>query len=331
MESAENYVVNRGLGVILHDLGIEAANLLRRADLRPDLFASDSAKLTQQQYFSLWNALEAESTDTPIPLRMAPVLTLEAFDPPIFAAVCSPNLASAAQRIARYKRLIGPMGLRVDLSPHALTLEYQWPEGVIPPRILAAAELTFWVALARLATRHNVKPLQVATYEPPAEQEQYGKYMGVRIVRGDSQRIRFSHEDALRPFVTARAGMWDVFEPELQRRIHELDTPPSMTELVRSTLLELLPAGQSSIRDVARTLAVSTRTLQRKLNDEDTSFQKVLNATRESLAKHYLSNTRLSLPEVSFLVGYEEPNSFYRAFRVWTGTTPDAVRSSAIQ
>ena len=74
---------------------------------------------------------------------------------------------------------------------------------------------------------------------------------------------------------------------------------------------------------------MSTRTLQRHLKNEGTSFQAALNETRESLARHYLMNSAMSAGEISFLLGYEDPNSFYRAFRSWTGLTPDKLRAEA--
>ena len=80
---------------------------------------------------------------------------------------------------------------------------------------------------------------------------------------------------------------------------------------------------------VARELAMSTRTLQRRLKGEGTSFQAVLGETRESLARHYLANSEMSAGEISFLLGYEDPRSFYRAFHDWTGLTPQVVRAGA--
>jgi AraC-like DNA-binding protein len=79
--------------------------------------------------------------------------------------------------------------------------------------------------------------------------------------------------------------------------------------------------------DVAQKLAVSTRTLHRRLKKDGTTFQKVLDDLREELARHYLASSDYSSAEIAFLLGYEEPNSFYRAFRVWTGQTPEAVRN----
>lgn len=80
---------------------------------------------------------------------------------------------------------------------------------------------------------------------------------------------------------------------------------------------------------ICKKLGVSTRTLQRRLQEEGGSFQQVLDQVRTSLAQHYLARTELPGAEIAFLLGFEEPNSFYRAFRGWTGKTPDHVRQLA--
>lgn len=109
------------------------------------------------------------------------------------------------------------------------------------------------------------------------------------------------------------------FEPELRKRLNEMDIDDSFSTRVRSILVELLPAGKSTIDDVANALAISKRTLQRKLKQEDTTFQKQLNHTRELLAKNYIKNTQFSSEDIAYLLGYQDLNSFFTAFSVWTG------------
>ena len=75
-------------------------------------------------------------------------------------------------------------------------------------------------------------------------------------------------------------------------------------------------------------LAVSSRTLQRQLRLEGTTFQAVLASTREDLARHYLSHGAMRAAEIAYLLGYDDTNSFYRAFRSWTGTTPETLRAT---
>lgn len=75
---------------------------------------------------------------------------------------------------------------------------------------------------------------------------------------------------------------------------------------------------------------MSTRTLQRRLQLEDTAFQTVLRDTREALARHYLTSSTMSAAEIAYLLGYDDTRSFYRAFHAWTGQTPEQVRRPGV-
>ena len=167
-DPSRSFIVNAGMGLWMSDAGISPANVLRRAGLAGDLFSKGPTGLTPDEYFRMWEALDEEAQDPLLPLRFAEVISLEAFDPPIFAAVCSPNLNVAAHRIARYKRLIGPMRLSVVQTRTKTTLEYVWPDDLTPPPLLAAGEIIFWVALVRMTTRTRVRPLAITTPTPPS-------------------------------------------------------------------------------------------------------------------------------------------------------------------
>jgi len=323
--------VSPGWALLISDLGVNPSNVLRRAGLPRDLF-NGGHKITPEQFFALWRGIEGE-VDEPLllPLQFGKVISLEAFDVPLFAATCSPNLNVAAKRLSQHKKLIGPQRLTVSESDTETVLGFSWPADLAPPWSVAITELVFWVALARLATRSKVYPVRATAPEPPvgAAAAAYREYLGVPIASGPGYAVAFSEEDAARPFLTANDAMWEFFEPELRRRLSELDAETTIAEKVRAALLEMLPAGDGSMAGVARELAMSTRTLQRRLNEEESTFQDVLSDTRESLARHYLSASNMSASEISFLLGYDDPRSFYRAFQAWTGQTPQLVRSAA--
>ncbi|MFF5288209.1 helix-turn-helix transcriptional regulator [Paractinoplanes globisporus] len=315
----------------LADLGVPAAAVLSAAGLPGDLFLAQQVRLTRDQFYRLWRALEEVSGDPAIGAALAERVGTEAFQPPLFAALCSPDLTSAAERLAVHKRLIGPLVMHVDTVPEGLRLTVDWPPDPPPPPGLLAYELAFIVGLARLGTRTRVVPLRIAMPTPPtgAAAETYRNLLGVPLTSSPSVTVTFSALDARRPFLTANDEMWQFFEPELRRRLADLDRPESTTDRVRATLLELLPAGQPSAPAVARRLALSPRTLQRRLADEDTTFQAVLEQTRLSLARHYLDRPDVTIAEIAFLLGYDEPSSFYRAFHRWSGTTPHQARAAA--
>ncbi|THB72619.1 MAG: AraC family transcriptional regulator, partial [Gammaproteobacteria bacterium] len=160
--------------------------------------------------------------------------------------------------------------------------------------------------------------------------EDYAEYFGITPIKGDEISISFSKEDAAKPFLTENTQMWEFFEPGLRIRLSEISPEEGITQRVRSALLEMLPSGHTSIDDLAKRLLVSRRTLQRRLGNEGTNFKEVLSSVREELARHYITKSELPYNQISFLLGYEDPNSFFRAFNSWTGATPDSIRSAGM-
>ena len=79
---------------------------------------------------------------------------------------------------------------------------------------------------------------------------------------------------------------------------------------------------------VAKELGMGERTLQRRITDEGSTFRELLNETRQELVRQYLRDNSVEITEAAFLLGYEDPNSFYRAFRSWEGKTPAEWRAT---
>lgn len=319
----------------MQDAGLAASPVLRRAQLPGDLFARQNVRLDPVSFFKLWVAIDAEAAsinaNLPTALQIAKVMSSDWFDPELFAALCSSDMAGALDRIAKYVRLIAPMTIGIDRAAAHTTVTIDFLDHTLPPpTVFLVFKLVFFVQLARLATRSNVQPLRVGW---PLETETtgddtlaYHAFFGVPVTDTPVATLVFSNEDIERPFLTENHKMWLFFEPSLRQRLADLDRTAGVAERVRSTLLETLPAGEVSMQVVSRKLAVSARTLQRRLQDEGTSFQQTLDSLRESLALHYLRNTEMSSAEISFLLGFEDSNSFARAFQSWSGKTPQTVR-----
>jgi AraC-like DNA-binding protein len=327
--AGDRFTLDPGIRALLDDLHIPAGRVLRRAQLPAGLFCGGPVALTPAEYFRFWEALDDEAEDPGLAVAIGQAISVEMFSPPLFAALCSPSLAVAAQRIATYKPLIGPMGVGITQDNGGLTVTYRWPAGMNPPQLLATTELAFWVALARIATRHHVRPAQVALRRLPADPAAVTAYFGVRPSQGPAESISFTAEDATRPFLTENEPMWRFFAPELRSRLADLHAAATAAERVRAALVETLPTGDHTMTTVAHHLATSPRTLQRQLQAEGTSFQAVLTSTREHLARHYLTHSAMTTAEIAYLLAYDDTNSFYRAFRTWTGATPDTIRAAS--
>ncbi|WP_337271257.1 AraC family transcriptional regulator [Oryzifoliimicrobium ureilyticus] len=333
--STLDYAVWPGWRLLMQDAGLAAPPILRRAELPGDLFARDQVRLNSLDFFKLWSAIEEEARSLdatlPSPLRIAKVMSSDWFDPELFAALCSANLGSALERMAKYMRLIAPMVVKVERAPMRATVTIDFLDQTkTPPAVFLAFKLVFFVQLGRLATRTAIKPLKVAwpgsTDILRADAALYAEFFGISVVEAPLATLVFDAEDFDRPFLTENHKIWLFFEPALRQRLADLDRTASMVERVRSALLEALPAGEVSMNAVGKKLGVGTRTLQRRLQEEGSSFQLTLDAVRSALADHYLRKTMMSSAEIALLLGFEDANSFVRAFRGWTGSTPQSVR-----
>lgn len=327
MKRQSKFAIPPSWKLMLTDMGIEPQAALTYAQLPADLFNGQDTWLTPVQYFQLWRGIEQAGNGREVPLLLAENFRAETFDAPIFASLCSPNFNVAAQRLSHYKPLIGPMILTVEVEDKLTRLTIECFGNDAPlPRSLAAAELVFFTQLIRLATREQVIPTHIQLAEMPENLAAYQRYFGCDLSLGIQTQISFSATDANRPFLTANDSMWEFFEDHLSKRLAELDSQANTSDRVRAVLLEALPSGEASIESVASRLAMSKRTLQRKLTEEAQSFQSLLVSVRGGLADHYLERSHLSLGEISFLLGFQESTSFIRAYRTWKGISPGQYR-----
>ena len=321
------FAIDIGWGALAASLGVRPADVLRLAGLPEDLFNRERPTLEPDAFFRLWSALvDAMASDTP-GLDLGRAVSPEVFSPPIFAASCSHNLAVAAERLARFKPLVGPLILDPHNTNGGLELTFGAEDGVRLPDEFVAMELVFLVHFARQSTRHAIRPIAVEMITPPTHPA-YTDYFDCPLRDGPFNRVVFAPKDAERPFLSANPSMFSMFEPALQTRLDTMERDAAMADRVRAALMEALPAGQADVGQVAKTLGVSARGLQRKLTHQGTSFQSELRGLRERLALDYLRRASYNSSEIAYLLGYEDPNSFIRAFSSWTGKSPEAMRTA---
>ncbi|MGN0143691.1 MAG: helix-turn-helix domain-containing protein [Clostridium sp.] len=322
------FIMDGRYGHLLSSVGLSLREILIKSELPEDLFSRKNIRLTQDEYFRFMESIGEVSHDENIPIKIATSENIETFSPPIFAAFCSKNAQTCIERLAQYKKLIGPMIFIIRKEESCFTVELRIEEKYHKiPWFLEVSEFIFLINLIRIATKDNIIPLKV-TLQNSISNKELEKYLGCKPQKGDKSTLTLSLNDSIKPFVSENEAMWDYFEPELKRRLSELEVEDSFGARVRSSLIELLPIGCSSIEEVSKKLGISKRTLQRKLSEEKTTFQKQLNHTRELLAKNYIKNTDMTSDDIAFLLGYQDLNSFFRAFQVWTGMNVTEYKKS---
>jgi AraC-like DNA-binding protein len=137
----------------------------------------------------------------------------------------------------------------------------------------------------------------------------------------------FDRADIDRPFLTHNADLLALVAPQLESELTQQLAHKSFSEQVKGVVKKLLAGQRLTLRDVAHELRLSTRTLQRRLTAEHAKFQQLMEEARRELAQHCLLHSSLELNETAYLLGYEDANSFFRAFHQWEGTSPGEWRA----
>jgi AraC-like DNA-binding protein len=144
--------------------------------------------------------------------------------------------------------------------------------------------------------------------------------------KSNQNALVFSDAGMELPFVTYNSDLLAIVAPQLEAELAQQLAEKTFTEQAKGILKQLLAGQRPGIQDLARELHVSTRTLQRRLTEQGISFQRLLEGARRELAHHYLLHSSRELNETAYLLGYEDANSFFRAFHQWEGTSPGQWR-----
>ena len=331
MQRKRLYPVAKNLQNFCKILNLSTERILRRAGLPIDLISNEGKGVEAAKFFALWDAMHEEIGSQDMIMDMALAYARGPFVPPLFAFSCSPNIEEGLQRLALFKPLMGPIKLDVSSDTESMQFSLQSVEaGLKIPEQQCLWELIFFIECCRTFTAHHIVPQVIAGPYMPEDRTRYEDYFGLAMTHADHPSITLSLDDAHRPLISENEQLWAHFEKDLQKQLLEGERATLMSLRVRNALLELLPAGHSTSDAVADKLMLGKRTLQRQLKAEGKSFQQILDATRSELSLHYLKQDDISVEEISYLLAYREPNSFYRAFQNWTGMTPLEARSQSL-
>ncbi len=310
-------------------VGLSRADVVREARI-PLPVIRDQAPLSTAEFFSLWRTLVDLSQDPLIGLRIASGLEGAMLPLSFMAAYHARDFRDALQRVARFKRLCAPEEVRIEEHEDRCEVVVTWThaEDLATPPALADATLVSLLELGRKGTATLLSAQSVELARPDNAEAEYERYFGCRVRFGATRNaLTFHRADLDKPFVSYNAELLDILIPELDRRLELQGHSATLSEQIRWVLRRRLTAGRPDIRSVATELAMSERSLQRRLTGEGQTFQSLLSETRHQLALEYLGDPTLAIIDVAYMLGYEDQNSFFRAFRQWEELTPATWRA----
>lgn len=310
--------------------GVDCRALFAELGLDYEALSDADARFPQDGMTRLWARAVELSGNPAIGLNMASVVRPSSFHVVGYAVMSSRNLKEGFTRLVRYQRIIAE---GADLSfqqvgdSYGLILAIHG-DRLVPVRQSAEASLAYTLAFCRWMTGKPLKPREVRFQsDTPVDIAPYQQVFQAPLrFNADHYALIFERADLETQLPSANeslAQLHDRFAGEYLARF----SGSRVTHQVRQVLCRLLPQGEPKRDLVAQALHLSQRTLQRRLQEEGTSFQQLLDDTRRELALQYLLQRNLTLLEISYLLGFADPSNFFRAFRRWFGSTPGEYRS----
>lgn len=147
------------------------------------------------------------------------------------------------------------------------------------------------------------------------------------VFGADSNGFSFEISELDHPIPSSDQALLAVLDSQAKAIVAKLPAKGDPIARIRERIRQALPGGPPDLAELARSLSMSPRTLQRRLADHDTSFSDVIDDVRSALSKLYVSDSALELGEIAFLLGYSELRAFIRAFKRWTGVPPGSYRN----
>ena len=269
------------------------------------------------------------TSDPAIGLRLGAETRFERSHPAAIAVMCSRTFADALERLGRYKKLTCPEEIRVHKKDKEVGVEFFYVEAAEPqPDVLVDMVLSWILTVGQRGTDGQVAPLRLELTRHPRHRELLEGHFGCRVrFNADRNAQVFRSSDLDRPFVTHNEELLTVIGTQLESELEARNTSQNIGEQVKDALRRSLAGKRPTLQDVAQELGLGARTLQRRLTDGGISFQQLVEDIRRELARHYLKQSAVELNEAAFLLGFEDANSFFRAFQVWEGTSPGEWRT----
>jgi AraC-like DNA-binding protein len=314
---------------IIRVLQLDEYSVMKTAGLPADYLLDETRQVKPRELFALERAIERVSGRDDISYKLA---TFWARTPRPASTLVFARCETLQTGYENLSELKGPGGgavFRMERRADRFRIEIR----PVTAEVVLMQWFVLWVILylvdlGRIYTGCHIQPLRVGIMSAGRLRKEDVAYLGIVPVEADHAFIEFSNNDVHRPLLMAQAKVQST--DDTQHVSASLPAPRSrIGSQVSKALVEILPSGRCGIGDVSEHLDMTARKLQRLLKAEQISFRTILEQTRRDLAIRYLEEERRPAAEVADLLGYRNLNSFYRAFRGWTGATTKTFRQGA--
>jgi AraC-like DNA-binding protein len=316
--------------------GVDPGPLYQVTGISPGAVPAGDVHVTIDRYYAMWEQILAKLPLPGFPARAASASRVEDNELFGFLAMSCESLGEAFARTARY-RVLYVRGARWELQQEkdvTRLIWYSWPGD--PKRVGVRAAVEFAMAdmcsAARQLSRTEVHPLEVRiAHDPIGDPGALRQFFKVQpTFNAALNELIFPPDVLATPIASFNSRLRDYFEEQCRELATNFAADAPVAARVRKDLMAAMDGGDPSMEAVAARLGMSGRSLHRRLAEEKCRYNDLLDEIREEFAKRYLARGTVSASEVAYLVGFQSPTAFFRAFKRWTGQTPLAYRPRAV-
>lgn len=308
--------------------GVDSNLLLQRANIDPGVFTNPEGRIPVSKMSRLWELAVEATGDEAFGLSIPPFVQATTFHALGFSLMVSATLRDVWQRIHRYYKIVSDiLDIQIEEYGEESALCYVSISGNTYAKEAIDAFIATMVNICNDVSNGSAKPTRVEFERAePSNRTRFEAAFPCDIYFGTGRnKIYFTNVDLDRPLTTANRDIALKNDEVVQSYLSRL-LKKSFAKRVTEEIIISLSMGEPHQEVIANGLHMSSRSLQRKLKNETTSFRALLDDVRKDLAQNYLSNSARPIIDIAFQLGFQDPSNFTRAFKRWFDMSPSAFR-----
>jgi AraC-like DNA-binding protein len=314
----------------MEDSGIDPAPLFRKHGIESSAVFDPGSRISYIKLDRVMGEAVKQSGDPFFSLKEADYLLPSHLGPLGFAWLASTSLRSAFQRVQRYIKVLHEnMQVTMHDSEDALVVSFNLDAPSVNSYHRDIGHLAIMARMCRFNYGDQWNPLRVtvAHLAPPDQSYFYSLFRCPVDFGAEDNSLHIDLKQADKRLTGASKQLAQLHDHIVVKYLAYLSRK-DIVNRVKAAILDGLGDGAATESSIAQTMNTSIRNLNRRLNNEGTSFKTLLVETRRELAEQYINDSTLTLTEISFLLGFSEVSSFSRAYRRWEGQSPSQARKS---
>ena len=318
---------------VAESFGASRSDILRESGIEPEIFSDPKSRVSVGQAIAVWEAIARSTGSQNMGLESGLRIRLQYLGILGYVIMNSPSLLVAYEKFCVHQRLVNAiMFIKLILEKDIVTLEGDMQVPWKPAfRYTIDFMMAGHLAVIQNSTAKEVTLLEIGFHFPePENTNRYQEIFGPAEIRFSCPKTylvcRRSDMDA--KVVGTSPEMFQQFELQLEDQINEHDGINSCSRQVKQLIAKGLKAEIPTIEQVSREMAMSVRSLQSNLKEEETTYQAILNSVRQEVSIAQLRNPTNNISDVAFLAGFSDLSVFSRSFKKWTGVSPSQFQAS---